>query len=345
MTTTTRLPRAALAALIVAVPAVAQTPTPTLGQHLSLAPGTAIVYQGESRFSYKKGENKPWVQDHEMRVRLYVVGSLPDGKIECAQVVRSRKKGSSDPFAVTGIAFLEIELGTGQTTKRGKPVADSPRVSDRLFPSVPWPLTWPSFVRDKKFGKGVVVQRLSIEPIANEAALRRIRIRLEGDKPVKVENALAMLNIHEQSGSYIVDPATGRVVERQSRAEIHFDDVEQISEQALRLESHTVQGGEAHEKEVQRFRALEKAAASMAAPSGALKQLWELPADDVTAFLVSHAEKRLSWRKKESAHDARVAKIIGKPAPDFTLEQMNGEKFSLRDARGSIVLLSFWGVG
>lgn len=34
--------------------------------------------------------------------------------------------------------------------------------------------------------------------------------------------------------------------------------------------------------------------------------------------------------------------LIGKPAPDFTLRDLEGEKFTLRSLRGKVVLVNFW---
>ena len=42
----------------------------------------------------------------------------------------------------------------------------------------------------------------------------------------------------------------------------------------------------------------------------------------------------------------KLAALIGKPAPDFTLEDLEGKKPSFRElARGKAILLSFWGYG
>ena len=43
--------------------------------------------------------------------------------------------------------------------------------------------------------------------------------------------------------------------------------------------------------------------------------------------------------------DTRVATAleIGKPAPDFTLPSTTGEKISLRQFRGKVVLIEFYG--
>jgi cytochrome c biogenesis protein CcmG/thiol:disulfide interchange protein DsbE len=37
-----------------------------------------------------------------------------------------------------------------------------------------------------------------------------------------------------------------------------------------------------------------------------------------------------------------VAPLIGKPAPEFTLEDLNGKKVSLADFKGKAVLINFW---
>ena len=42
----------------------------------------------------------------------------------------------------------------------------------------------------------------------------------------------------------------------------------------------------------------------------------------------------------------RLAKILGKPAPDFTLSDLDGKQVNFRkETAGKVTLLSFWGVG
>ena len=56
------------------------------------------------------------------------------------------------------------------------------------------------------------------------------------------------------------------------------------------------------------------------------------------------AAYRTTFEKDEDAR--KVAALIGSPAPDFTLEALDGKKVSLRElGRGKAVLLSFWGYG
>lgn len=41
--------------------------------------------------------------------------------------------------------------------------------------------------------------------------------------------------------------------------------------------------------------------------------------------------------------DALADQLIGKPAPDFTLEDMDGKQVALSDFKGKVVLITFWG--
>ena len=48
-------------------------------------------------------------------------------------------------------------------------------------------------------------------------------------------------------------------------------------------------------------------------------------------------------REKAAEYRLRAAELsLGKPAPDFTLKDINGETVSLKDFRGRVVLLDFW---
>jgi hypothetical protein len=62
----------------------------------------------------------------------------------------------------------------------------------------------------------------------------------------------------------------------------------------------------------------------------------------------SAAARRLEAFRDLFASDAgkKLASLLGKPAPDFTLEGLDGKKVGFRDAiRGKAALLTFWGVG
>ena len=52
---------------------------------------------------------------------------------------------------------------------------------------------------------------------------------------------------------------------------------------------------------------------------------------------------RMGEREKAAEYRLRAAELtLGKPAPDFTLKDINGKTVSLKDFRGKVVLLDFW---
>lgn len=53
-------------------------------------------------------------------------------------------------------------------------------------------------------------------------------------------------------------------------------------------------------------------------------------------------EKEDEQEKEESQDMEEVEVAIGETAPDFTLENLEGEKVSLSDYKGKIVLINFW---
>lgn len=58
-----------------------------------------------------------------------------------------------------------------------------------------------------------------------------------------------------------------------------------------------------------------------------------------------YIQDRLEAKREEEAVRKAAEKLLGNPAPDFTLRDLDGKQVSLRDFRGKAVLLSFWGYG
>ena len=50
----------------------------------------------------------------------------------------------------------------------------------------------------------------------------------------------------------------------------------------------------------------------------------------------------LGVQKRESQLRELKGGLIGKPAPNFTLETIDGKKVSLKDFKGKVVLINFW---
>ena len=62
-------------------------------------------------------------------------------------------------------------------------------------------------------------------------------------------------------------------------------------------------------------------------------------------FRLHHAVEPKSATEEDGSAGGAAgteAPLVGKPAPDFTLDLMGGEKFHLADRKGSIVVLDFW---
>ena len=61
--------------------------------------------------------------------------------------------------------------------------------------------------------------------------------------------------------------------------------------------------------------------------------------EEVASLLKS--SKKIASRPLDP--DVRARKMFGKPAPDFTLEDLEGKSVSLSDYRGKTVMVAFWG--
>lgn len=53
-------------------------------------------------------------------------------------------------------------------------------------------------------------------------------------------------------------------------------------------------------------------------------------------------EAQMESASASSGSDAPALALVGKPAPDFTLENLKGEKVTLSATKGSVVVLDFW---
>lgn len=344
------------ALILVGAFAAAQPTRPTegdvLGRHVALDPGTRLVYEGKQRFSYTPANGKPLETDSELRVELFVLGRLSDGEVEVARIVRSRRIGRAKELGVTEVGLYALDRDKATLKARGRPVRRSPNVGGRPYPTVPWPLDWRTHDFERAFGENAIPLRASMARVDGQAGRVRIAVALATDEPVVCKTSATAVHVHDATEAHVFEPSTGRIVEHSMRDEFRFDDITQITEQTLRLVSAETLEPAAHAAEAKRVRAVADAIEPMQRdPGESLARLRSLAddgraPDDRLAFLIAQAERRVEWRRKDKAHEAKVAKLVGKPAPDFTLERLRGgAQFSLREARGQIVLLTFWGVG
>lgn len=63
----------------------------------------------------------------------------------------------------------------------------------------------------------------------------------------------------------------------------------------------------------------------------------------VDAVLAARKAMAEEQERKAREEEERIAAMSGKPAPDFTLNDLNGQPLSLSSLRGKVVVLDFWG--
>ncbi len=62
----------------------------------------------------------------------------------------------------------------------------------------------------------------------------------------------------------------------------------------------------------------------------------------LTVFVLAGCDNSSSPSASTPAASAAKGQLIGNPAPDFTLTNMTGQKVSLSQYRGKVVVLNFW---
>jgi hypothetical protein len=185
-------------------------------------------------------------------------------------------------------------------------------------------------------------------------ALEVTRALAPGTRPeIVFDGSPAVLSVWRER--YAADPGSGapRRIERESVVEVKAEDGAVRLERKLVLEaSGTLEppGSEALERKLREldlgFRSIppadEMAKRVEALPMGLA------PGPHLETPKVAAARRLAAFRElfEESGAGKKLASLLGKPAPDFTLEGLDGKKVGFREAiRGKVAFLTFWGVG
>jgi hypothetical protein len=185
-------------------------------------------------------------------------------------------------------------------------------------------------------------------------ALEVTRILAPGSRPEFVfsESPAALTGWRER---YSADLKTGapRRIETEALMEVKSEDGPIRLERKVTLEAVGSLDPTASEALERRLRDLDAACRSILPAAEIAKRveafrmgLPEGPHLETAAFAA--ARRLAAYRElfEESEAGKKLASLLGKPAPDFTLEGLDGKKVSFRDAiRGKAALLTFWGVG
>ena len=146
-------------------------------------------------------------------------------------------------------------------------------------------------------------------------------------------------------------------VERDLTFELTLEDSPLRVEASLRLKRETLATpsaaeGKALDEVVARLRS---AASEFAAhkPSAEIEKSVQAAAAAARGTLLDAAAPALELRLavyrsffEESEEGRQLAQLLGKPAPDFTLADMEGKEVKFREVtRGKVTLLTFWGYG
>lgn len=339
---------------------LAQQAPSTLATQLELRKGTHLMFAG--RASYRMGPAKKLqrVSERELRVEYYVLRRKPT--LELARVVRARPAGSEAPFVESSLRVLSVEPAAGKARVRIRTTLGGDIEVPLLFyPELPWPTpeTHASEGEISPRAFGLQQERASV-PLqwslaargtgthvrsslarAHEVATPQGRFRmLDCDrswiltKDARAVTGLASTSTVEFSGYRMersleltaksTSTAAPRLLAEIETLRVAVGDLETEPAKALARLSEGAQGAKSDTERENPSRVL-------------LPQL--------RAMIRRDAHARIDAAAKAKRARAALQALVGKPAPDFELKRLDGRPFSLRDARGRLVFLTFWGVG
>ena len=333
------------------------------------------MYEGRFEYRIAQGKAKALVQEQHVRLRFVVLGRHESGRLELACFAQTSavkpKPGKPSPSLV----FLSLEPETGILSKPSAQLGALPWLPDRLLllragaSAAPRadqqarPKSRREALDLPRFGLQAadvtIEMQRNVRDIEGAAARRRIELRPAAKTPIELRSKQAVFRVHEHRRTLLVDTDRGIPLAIDASTEIevfgHLQRrswslhlVETPPEKRRLVDSATLRRianfGAALSKIPTRP---DEASASLTAAldSKGPRSVLGAFGPQLLALAQKRARASLARRRLMAARRAKLDAMIGKPAPDFELELLSGGTCSLRDARGKLVFLTFWGVG
>lgn len=330
--------------LLAAILATAAAASPDAQETwLDLPVGLEIRLAGTSVSIYGSGE-KTSRQEMAIEERMIVLGKAEGGRLRVARLVLQTSPEGGYP----DISILLLDPVAAQLLPE-----DPQAVMAVSMIMMPQPLAIPRIDRAHldKDGSLEEVRRFSEFGMEMEAPHRLTVRRAADGKSVRLEIALAQPVKPETEGAprfekltetYEIDLDGRRVLSFRKEMLLKAEEgaltaIWEVSEKGRQvLSAGALAQREAGAREL------------MAAGDAKALEGFETRHPDLAPFAAakrSAFEAQARFEEEERAREEAAQKMVGQPAPDFTLKDLAGKDVSLAGLRGKVVLLAFWGYG
>ena len=323
------------------------------GQTAALQPGRDLVYEGRSSYRVAQGAGA-FERSQELRVRFVVLAVRADGRVDIARFASRRKKGA-EAFGSPALSFVVFDPKSGSLSESKGALGSGPGLPDRVFPT-----------SGARASDALDLRRFGLQPAPVALSLKRerkaldgrvrIQVRSDSKPPIALKTKQASFVVTEHARSFVVDERRGIPLEAQSSTELEVFGMKQRRSWSLRYvdrerakldakaRRHLAGFGEALAKiDAQPKEAL--AAIDAYASNDDLRAVLGVFGPELVAIAQKRGRARLASLRADAARRAKLDAMLGKLAPDFELDSLASGTCSLRDARGKLLLLTFWGVG
>lgn len=340
-------------------------------RHFAVPPGTLSVYGVDIL-------DRP---DTDPVASLRVTACRPAGEAREDVALLFRTGDASGPVDSSHpLVFVKVRDNAGLAgDRRGDVPPSKSLLIGALFPTIMGPSLRPGarWTQEETSPFPYLPMGVVVQHSVQSAGEGKLRIQSRTTREKKVSTLGHTFHLLRWERDLRVDDATGRVLE--AEVELHFEtgrtgealDARYQIVRARELEHRALVEEElgALPEEIAKLREVDDiiqgrtsgAGGFLSALLGSQKKREAREALEILdAYAKTHedgllaaaagpwrerAETRVEYEKRRKEEEARIAELIGSKAPDFTLEDLDGNKVSLSDYRGKVVLLAFWGYG